>query len=230
MVSPLFRVKTFRVDGTEKCACIITGYRGRIASYKRLIKILNDNGYSVIAYEHDHAVLTRGKPELLPTLVEQICADFANRAANYHKVICVGASIGAGLCFAIQRQFPNVTFGIYAGAGVSPPETVYEAPLFYFVRKRFARLGFNKAALQKAWMEVDILPTKSFAQTPFIMALGKKDKIVKYDKALATLHAWQHQGQPIQIITKPRLGHLGIIGWYKRHFSELLAAAEDLSP
>jgi len=226
---PLFRVKTFRIRDAKKCACIITGYRGKISSYKRVIKLLNARGYSVVAYEYTPAVLTKGDPKLLLRLIDQICIDFANRAAGFQDIICVGASIGAGLCFAIQRQFPNVRFGVYAGAGVSPPETIQAAPLFYFIRKRFAKLGINEAELQKIWMEIDILPDKSFARTPFIMALGKKDKIVNYGKALTTLHAWQSQGQPIRIITKPRLGHIGIIHWYKNHFSELLAEAEGLS-
>lgn len=229
MNTSFFRAKSFTVEGSNKCACLITGYRGRISSYKSVIRILNERGYSVIAYEHTPAVLTSGKPELLLTLVAGICDDFSEKASGYREVICVGASIGAGLCFAIQRQFPNVKFGIYAGAGVSPPETIHEAPLFYFVRKKFVRLGYDRAELQKAWSEIDILPNKRFGQTPFIMALGKKDKIVSYDKALATIHSWQEKGQPIKIIAKSRLGHVGIIRWYRSHFSELLNEAESLT-
>ena len=74
-----------------------------------------------------------------------------------------------------------------------------------------------------------LTPNKNFAETPFVIALGKRDKVVAYDKALTTLHAWQDQGQSIQIITKPNLGHIGIIRWYKYHFSELLADATELA-
>lgn len=226
MDKPLFRAKAFTVEGSDKLACIMMGYRGKISSYHIVIEILNHRGYSVIAYEHSATVLTKGDPTLLPILVRQLCDDFAKRAVGSKDIICVGASIGAGLCFAIQRQYPNVKFGIYAGAGVSPPETIYEASLFYFVRKKFAKLGYGKAELQKAWAEIDVLPDKNFSQTPFIMALGKKDRVVGYDKAMTTLHAWQEKGQSIQIITKDGLGHVGIIRWYKKHFTELLDEAE----
>jgi hypothetical protein len=58
------------------------------------------------------------------------------------------------------------------------------------------------------------------------MALGKKDKVVNYQKARTTLESWQNKGQMIRIITQPSVGHLGIIRWYKKHFRELLAEAE----
>jgi len=229
MSSPLFQAKTFAIEGSRKCACIITGYRGRTASYKGIIKVLNDKGYSVVAYEHSPQVFTQGNPDLLPVLVTQICDDFSERTAGFDEIICTGASLGAGLCFALQRQIPKVRFGIYAGAGVSPPETIHEAPLFYFVRRSFISLGHDRAKLQTAWAEIDILPDKNFAQTPFVMALGQKDKIVRYDKAVTTIQSWQEKGQPIRIIPKPNLGHIGVIRWYKSHFSELLAMAEGMT-
>lgn len=228
MHSQLFRTKTFAVDGATKCACLIAGYRGKIASYERVIHTLNARGYTVVAYEHPPSILTEGDPGLLLTLVSQLCADFVERAAGFEELICTGASIGAGLCFGVQRQLPQVRFGIYAGAGVSPPETIYEAPLFYRVRKKFTKAGIDKASLQKAWADVDILPGQNFVQTPFVMALGKKDRIVPYNKALATLRSWQSNGQNIQVITKPTLGHIGIIRWYKNNFSDLLDQAEAL--
>lgn len=219
---------SFPVVGSEKCACVIAGYRGKIASYKKVIKILNNKGFSVIAYEHSPAVLSSGDPQTLLKLVEEIGNDFLHKSTNYKEVICVGASIGAGLCFAVQNKVPNVKYGVYAGAGVSPPENIFEAPLFYVVRKKFKKSGFTKPELKKAWQDIDVVPTKLIAQTPFVMALGKKDRIVKYDKALGTLKAWQHQGQHIKIITKPTLGHFGIIRWYKDHIAELLVEAEGL--
>lgn len=224
----LYKVQTFTVEGSTKCACIIAGYRGKISSYKKVIKILNKKGYSVVAYEHNPIVITKGDPTLLPTLVHQICDDFTQRTVTYDEIICVGASIGAGLCFALQRQFPNITRGIYAGAGVSPPATIYEAPLFFISRKKFAKAGYDKTRLLQAWADVDILPGTNFASTPFIMALGKKDRIVNFEKAINTLHAWKTNGQNIQIVTKDNLGHIGIIRWYKKHFKELLDDAEKL--
>jgi hypothetical protein len=229
MEKPLFRTKTYTVEGSDKLAIIMTGYRGKIVSYKKVIQHLNRKGYSVIAYEHSATVLTRGDPKLLPALVRQLCDDVARRAAGSKYIICIGASIGAGLCFAIQRRIPVARFGIYAGAGVSPPETIYEAPLFFFVRNKFAKLGYGKAELKSAWAAIDISPDNNFSQTPFIMALGKMDRVVKYDKAVATLNGWQQHGQDIQIITKARLGHFGIIRWYKNHINELLAEAERLT-
>jgi hypothetical protein len=229
MKTALFRTMSFPVEDSEKCACVIAGYRGRIASYKKVIEILNNRGFSVIAYEHIPGVLSSGDPQTLLKLVKLICDDFHTKSSDYKEVICIGASIGAGLCFAIQKQTPNVKYGIYAGAGVSPPENIFEVPLFYFVRKKFSRLGYTKLELKKVWSDIDIVPTKLLSQTPFVIALGKRDRIVKYGNALSTLNAWQDKGQPIKIITKPKLGHFGIIRWYKKHIEELIVEAEVLT-
>jgi esterase/lipase len=227
MSSPLFRVQLFPVEGSDKLACVVAGYRGKIKGYRRVIETLNNHGYNVVAYEHSPAVLTSGDPQKLIDLVNGINNDFSERIIGYKIIICVGASIGAGLCFALQAQFPTITSGIYAAAGVSPPENVFEAPLFYFVRKKFAKAGIDPQKLKKLWQDVDIVPEKPLNLTnPFLMVLGKKDKIVNYQKALVTLHKWQATGKPITIMTKNNLGHAGTIRWYKKHFEELLVEAE----
>lgn len=225
----MFRSKLFPVAGATRCACVIAGYRGSIASYELVVRALNARGYSAVVYEHDAAVLTDGDPSKLLDLVDQIVTDFEAQSAGYDEVICTGASIGAGLCLAVQRQLHHVAFGIYAGAGVSPPETVFEAPLFLFVRRKFRRNGYGLEELRQAWSDVDILPEKPFAGTPILMALGTADLIVKYDKAQRTLQAWQKAGQEVRIITKPAMGHIAVIRWYKRNFDSLLTTAEKFS-
>ncbi len=173
------------------------------------------------------SVITSGDPQRLIDLVEGICHDFEGRAQHYKSALCTGASIGAGLCFEMQRRFPIVKYGIYAGAGVSPPENIFEAPLFYFARKKFTKHGFDARRLKEAWSKIDIVPERPLNfHTPFVVALGLNDKIVKYDKALTTFKAWEGTGKPIQIITVPKTGHIGIIRWYKHHFEGLLSSAE----
>lgn len=227
MSKPLFTVHTFPLPGASKCACVIAGYRGKVSGYAAVIRTLHAKGYSVVAYEHSPAVLTTGEPQKLLDLLEGLYADFGTRSAGFNDIICTGASIGAGLGLAIQARFPAVRFGIYAGAGVSPPEAIFDAPLFFFVRRRFMGHGFRRAELKKAWRDADIVATKPLVKTPFSMALGQRDKITNYHKALGTLHAWQEQGRTIQITTQPALGHQGIIRWYKKHFSELLSTMES---
>ena len=79
MNNALFRTMSFPVEGSEKCACVIAGYRGKIAGYKKVIKILNNKGFSVIAYEHSPAVLTGGDPRKPLSLVEQISNDVLDK-------------------------------------------------------------------------------------------------------------------------------------------------------
>lgn len=230
MNGPLFRAQSFPVEGSEKLACVITGYGGKIKSYKSVIQTLNERGFTVIAYEHSPSVLTSGNPQDLLNLVDGICSDFTKKVAGYKKIICIGASAGAGLCFALQRRFPTIQYGIYAVAGMSGRDAL-ASPLFYFVRKRFSKRGFSMARLNSLWQEIDVSPNDPPQQrVAFVMVLGKRDVLVSYKKALATLQAWQNAGVPIKIITRPNLGHLGAIRWHKQHIDELLAEAERLTP
>jgi hypothetical protein len=207
---------------------VSTGYGGKIRRYKRIIQALNRHGFTVVAYEYSSSVMTSGNPHDLLTLVGGICNDFSEKAAGYKKIICVGASAGAGLCFALQRRMPAIQYGIYAVAGMAGKDAL-ASPLFYFVRQKFSRRGFSVERLNNLWQEIDVSPDNPPQQyVAFVMVLGKRDRIISYEKALATLKAWQRAGIPIKIITRPNLGHLGTIRWYKKHMGELLGEAEHL--
>jgi len=229
MSSPLFRTQSFPVEGSEKVACVIAGLGGKIKNYQSVIQTLNKRGFTVIAYEHSPSVLTSGNPHDLLNLVDGICSDFTERAAGYKKIICIGASAGSGLCFALQRRMPAIQYGIYAVAGMSGKDA-FASPLFYFVRKKFEKRGFSTAKLNRLWREIDVAPDNPPQQkVAFVMVLGRWDILVRYRKALATLQAWRNAGVPIKIITRPNLGHLGTIRWHKKHIDELLAEAESLT-
>lgn len=229
MNSSLFRTQSFLVEGSDKIACVITGYGGKIARYQNVIQTLNGRGFTVIAYEHNLSVITSGNPYDLVDLVDGTCNDFANKMVGYNKIICLGASAGSGLCFAMQRRMPSIQYGIYAVAGMPGIEALM-SPLFYFVRRRFSKRGFSISKLNSLWQGIDISPDDPPRRDlSFIMVLGKRDRVINYEKALATLQAWQKAGVPIKIITKPSLGHFGVIRWYKQHIDELLDEAERLT-
>jgi predicted alpha/beta hydrolase family esterase len=162
--------------------------------------------------------------------VDGICNDFEKKVIGYKKIICVGVSAGSGLCFAMQRRIPAIQYGIYAVAGMSGKDAL-KSPLFYFVRKKFSKHGFSPAKLNSLWREIDVSPDNPPQRhVAFVMVLGKRDRIVRYEKSLATLKAWQSVGIPIKIITLPNLGHIAAIRWHKQHIEELLIEAENLTP
>lgn len=228
MSNPLFSTQTFPVADSKKLACVIAGLGGKIKSYAGVIQTLNRLGFSVVAYEHDLSVLTSGDPHDLLNLVDGICDDFSQKAVGYKKIICIGASAGSGMCFALQRRMPAIQYGIYAVAGMPGKEAI-ASPLFYLIRRRFRRRGFSAEKLSSLWQEIDVSPDNPPRRDlSFVVVLGKRDKIVKYKKALATMQAWQNAGVPIKVITRPNSGHLATIRWYKEHIDELLEEGEGL--
>lgn len=65
--------------------------------------------------------------------------------------------------------------------------------------------------------------------TSFVIVLGKRDRIVQYEKASAVYQVWSQLGLSIKVITKRNLGHLGIIRWYKQNLESLIEDAEELT-
>ena len=228
MTEALFTTQTFAVDGTDKVAGVVLGFRAKIKRYAKLIKMLQAQGYSVIIYEFDPLAITGGDPYMVPKLIDGIVEDFRAKIKDYDQVICIGMSVGAGIGFYLQKVVPEIRWAIYAVAGVSPSERVFGASLFFSARKAFVNNGFTEAKLREIWHKYEVSPDEPLTRTtPFVMVLGARDKIVKYDQAMTTLRAWQAAGVPIQIITKQVLGHSATIKWLKKNITTLLKLAEE---
>jgi hypothetical protein len=160
-------------------------------------------------------------------MADGMIGDFAKRAENFDNVICLGASVGSGIGFNLQRRISKVKFGVYAAGGASPSASIFKAPLFFFVRKKFLKNGYDAKKLKSAWKDVEILPEEPPSKTsPFLIVLGKRDKIIPLKRALQTLVPWQKAGVPIIIKTRAGRGHAGTIKWYKQHINELIDEAE----
>jgi len=223
MPQPLFTSQTFPVPGAKRAALLFAGYRGTIRGLKRAVQTLNARGYTVTAYAHPSHVLRSGNPHDLLELINAIHKDALAKTRDFDEVLCAGVSVGAGIGMSLQRQYPmRFRRGVYAGNGVSPSQNIFEAPLFYFVRRAFRRDGYDATKLHALWQSHEITPGNPVpAPAGFVMALGKRDAIVRHRKAIDTLQAWQRNGTPIVIVSKNR-SHAGIIRWYKRHLGELL--------
>lgn len=230
MQNALFTCHIFAVQDSHKAALLFAGYRGKVRRFKAAIQTLNQHGYTVILYMHHHNVLDTGDPRLMLELIDAIQKDVRDRLPAYQEVISTGVSVGAGLGLNVQRAFPKqVRLGLYAGAGVSASQNMFEAPIFVFARRSLRSQGYTPAKLYALWKNREIradwpLPTG----TGFVMALGTRDKIVQYPKATATMQAWQAAGVPISVISK-RCGHGLICRWFNHNIETLLREASALS-
>jgi hypothetical protein len=207
-----FRTQTFAANSKQrKLAALICGYGGKIEQFKPAIVALNVAGYDVEAYEYDTAVLSRGRPEDYIELVGIITKDVAVKAHN------------------VQRRLPQVKFGLYTSAGVPLSQCVFHALPFRLVRRQFKKNGYDEEQLAAVWQEIDVLRNKPpVTDTPFVVVVGRRDKIVCYTIATNTLRHWQAEGVTLHILTKRFLGHRGTIAWFKHNIPEMLTIAQSL--
>lgn len=93
-------------------------------------------------------------------------------------MICLGASIGTGIGFNLQRALPEIQYGLFAVAGESPSASIFQAPIFFMIRKAFRKNGWDAESLKKAWHDYEITPERPpRATSPFVIVLGRQEKL-----------------------------------------------------
>jgi hypothetical protein len=218
-------------DGSDKLAVVVAGIDGLASQFNQTSKDLVAAGYDVVAYDYDNSVLYEGDPYLLPTLVRSVHEEVAKRVADgsYKAVRPSGVSLGGGIAYNIQKELPEHSEpGLYVSAGGDAASTVTESVFFRGLarifqkvdpRAQYRRNGFSTQDVREIWWEINRVPT-----TPFVMALGGLDFVIKKREILANI---QREGADAYIIER-KLTHPQMINWYKTGIPEMLKAAETL--
>jgi len=207
-------------------ACLVTGFAGKISQYKKAINALLAQGYDVIAFEYDNAVLDAGDARLLPELIHDITDTLGPLSSKYDKIICTGVSLGAQIAINVQRRLQNVSLGVYGTAGAPVSLVIFRARVFYKIKKAFTANGFTEASLRKVWQQIDEDGHSGLGLGQSVLVvLGKQDRILPYKIAVKVLEGWKKQGTRVDYFPLRTLGHSMTIRWYKNHLDQLLARA-----
>lgn len=208
---------------TGKIACLVCGFGGRIRTYSNAINALMSAGYTVVAYEYEEDVFSKGNPLLLPELINEITADFKKQSANYSSILTTGVSLGAYIAFNVQRRIPAAKHGIYGTAGISVAHAIFTAKVFRKFRTTFEKNGFTERLLEDTWKDIEILSDLELDDSKsLVIIMGGLDRIVRYKTASQMMEAWKNRGIKVEYYSKRGLGHATTIHWYKRHLRKLL--------
>jgi len=227
-----FRAREYGEGHNQIMASVVAGFDGKIEQFEPAIQALMDSGHDVVAYEYDNDLLTAGRAELLPDTIAAIGQDFARRAAEYKVHRHVGASLGAGLAWNLQKQSAEVMPGLYAAASISVATLVmrnapFRAVVRYFhkvdVRKEFLRHGTDEVDLRVAWSEIHQPPA-----SPFAVVWGGRDYIVRPKEVGNVVKRWDAAGQRYASRMLARKGHTGVIKWFTNNVPAMINLAETL--
>src|ERR1019366_4307248 len=116
--------------------------------------------------------------------------------------------------------------GLYAATGIDAAALVMNNHLFQAmvkaahhvnVRRAFAANGHTLTDLQEQWRDIQVPP-----RTPFTLALGGLDYIVRQREILRRVATWRIHNPGIQIIRNPWLGHNGTKKWFNSNICSML--------
>ena len=178
-------------------------------------------------YEYDAAIFREGDAKKLPTFIDGVDAHFSSLSEMYDRKLYSGVSFGGLIGFNMQRRAAGRQPGLYAATGLSLSHSIHDSLALRLlgVRRKYSEQGYQENDLIETWRDIDVLPTNPPSNDKSVcVALGGMDWIINFRKAWSNLEAWERQGVPVNVITKLRLGHTGIINWYKDNIASMLKA------
>jgi len=207
-------VNFYRFDGARdahKLAGLVTGFGGRASDLEQAALDFTAYGYDSIIYEvNDPEIFLSGDPQVLLETTARVADDFHKQAIGYDAVRLVGVSLGGAIAANVQKQFPDAERGFFGATGANAPDIMMSGwfnNLVYAryhknIRRAFERNGFDRDTLNDTWSEFQKAP-----DTPFTLALGGLDRIVRRDHAQKNIDAWRQYNSDIKVIESPTSNH-----------------------
>lgn len=223
-----FRAMEYGDGNSDMIASLVTGFDGEINDLETAAIGLVVSGHDVVAYDYSRDVLESGEPDDFPQLINAIHTDFKNHSQGHSICRHAGVSLGMGIAINLQRHTEQVQVpAIYAAGGTNVAEIIYRNLAFNIafgnVRKAFHKNGYDEQSLREVWA-----PLHESPESPFAVALGGMDLIVKYRNAHHKMSELQREGTPVIVKTIPKASHVGTIKWFNRNITAMLAMAETL--
>jgi hypothetical protein len=215
-------------EGSGEAVALVTGFAGQVSNLDNAAKDIVSSGRDAVVYTYDPRIFLAGDAELLPQSIDELSADFLARTANHSRRRYGGVSLGGAIAVGMQKKDTDPQPGMFAATGIDAAELVMNNLLFRTVvlkahgvdvHRAFTRNGYTLASLQERWQDIQIPPA-----TPFTIALGGLDYIVRMRKIMRKMAQWQAGNHDIRVIRKPWLGHNGTMEWFNNNITEMLGS------
>jgi hypothetical protein len=235
-MSRTFEPREYGTNVGREIVALVAGFGGKLASLDSAALELVATGREVVTYEYSPDVLLSGNPADLSNLIHDMHQDFDWRAMLYdERRRYAGLSLGAGIAWNMQRRSMGKTQpGLYGAFCHDVVDLVLDNKAFlHMVSKslggenvgdRFRKKGYDHASLSAAW--AGLLAPHNGA---FALVLGKNDRVIPYETTLQRIQAWQAEGLPVAVETRPTGAHSATMKWYLSHMPKMLELADSLS-
>jgi hypothetical protein len=205
-ISYLKTIRDFRCKGPHpKQIFLICGFGGKIWQTKRLINLLLKNGYNVRAIDYTRDVLTKGDPQMLVDLIEELHAEAVLFQAEVKQpVLLLGISMGVLASVNIIRRDERFSRAVMITGGdmVKCAQRSQGPRVWPQSYEELARL----------WESVNMYsdPT-TLTRINSIMVLPTADKLVDPVDVRNEIASQNKAGNNMKLIERHIFGHVGTI-------------------
>ncbi len=188
-----------------KHAFLLCGFGGSIWQLRRLVAVLNRDGYTVTAMDFPQMVLSTGDPELLPRLISEVVRVTEARAEELKQpILLVGVSLGALISLNILRRSAHYHKAVLITGGdiVKVAQRLYGSQVW----------PQSYQALAAQWKDINMYSNlSSLKGKQAIMILPVRDKLIDPDDVRQEIAIQQAAGNDLQLIERRTFGHVGTI-------------------
>ncbi len=189
----------------HKPVILLCGFGGAIWQTKRLITTLNRHGYDVTALDFSTHVLSKGDPDLLLQLADEVVAFAEAQAAQTdEKILLLGISLGALMALNILRRSPLFDSGVMVTGGniVTVAQNIYGKKVW----------PQSHAELSKHWKMVNMhSEPEKLVGKKMLFVLPARDKLIDTSEVIREIKVQGQAGNVIQLIERGKFGHIGTI-------------------
>jgi pimeloyl-ACP methyl ester carboxylesterase len=169
------RIRPLAYNGTK--VVFMHGYGCRLWQAKRLLSLLQNEGYEVLAIDFKK-ILADARPEAFEEMINEADQLVSEFTSGGDKFIFVGVSIGALTSYNLMKRHPEYKNMLIVTGG-----DIRHLTERVFLRKKWAHVP--KTEIDKYWADINIYDHKEqLSGKKLYMLLPKRDKIIDPEKVL----------------------------------------------
>lgn len=205
--NPLIKsVKTYPAKiPAQKHALVLCGFGGSIWQTKRLLRVLHKAGYDVTAMDFPEAVLSKGDPQLLLNLMDEVTTLAEAETKKVGKpILLVGISLGALVSLNIMRRSELFSKGVLVTGGdiVKVAQNIYGHKVW----------PQSYDELAKIWKSLNMYSRPSQLKNKRILfVLPSKDRLIDPTDVRQEVKVQNDAGNVLMLVERHAAGHIGTI-------------------
>lgn len=189
----------------SKPVLLLCGFGGSVWQTKRLVGVLQRNGYAVTTLDFPKEVLSKGDPQLLPKLIAEV-VDFADKEAqrSAKPMLLVGISLGALITLNILRRSALFDRGVLITGG-----DIVKVAHGIYGRKVWPQ---SYPQLAKQWQHINMYSEpQELAGKRLIFVLPAKDDLIDTSDIYSEIKKHNAAGNHLKLVERHSFGHIGTI-------------------